>query len=129
MKSTVFVDERGESLVEILVALAIIAIVITAFLAALSTGTFGVGVVRKRVTAENLARAQLEYVKDYEPYKEVTQTTPGAYPTVTSIVSGYAITVTASPITTTNYNIQLITVTVFHNSKPVFMIEDYKVKR
>jgi len=129
VKSTAFAGERGDSLVEILVAVAIMAIVLTIFLSALSTGTLSTGVVHKRVTAENLARAQLEYIKDYEPYNEVTQTTPGAYPTVTSIVSGYAITVTASPITTTSYDIQLITVTISHQSEPVFTIEDYKVDR
>jgi prepilin-type N-terminal cleavage/methylation domain-containing protein len=127
VKLAVFADERGDSLVEILVAVAIIAIVLTAFLAALSTGVRSVAVVRERVTAENLARAQLEYIQ-HEQYQEVTQTTPGAYPTVTSIVSGYAITVTASPITATN-DIQLITVTVSHHGESVLTIEDYKVDR
>ena len=62
-----FADEGGESLAEVLVAVAIIAIVLSGFLAALSTGTLGVGVVRERVTAQNLARAQLECIKDL-PY-------------------------------------------------------------
>jgi len=126
VKLTAFADERGESLVEILVSVAIMSIVLTAFLAALSTGSLSVSVVHERVTAQNLARAQLEYVKDYEPYNEVTQTTPGAYPTVTSVVPGYVITVTASPITT---NLQLITVTISHHGERVFTIENYKVKR
>ena len=80
------------------------------------------------MTAENLARSQLEYVKDYE-YNTITETTPGAYPTVTSIVSGYAITVTASPIITTNFYIQLITVTVFYDGELTFTMEEYKVNR
>ena len=116
-------------MVEVLVAVVIIAIVFTAFLSALSTGSSGVGVVRDRVTAENLARAQMEFVKDYDTYNTVTETTPGAYPTVTSVTSGYAITVTASPITTTSFSIQLITVTVSHGGEALITIEDYKVDR
>ena len=131
MKLAALADERGAGLVEVLVAVAIMAIVLTIFLSALVTGGLGVRVVHERVTAENLARSQLEYIKDYEPYNEITQTTPGAYPTVTSIVSGYAITVTASPIATTNFDIQLITVTVFYGDvlTPTFTMEEYKVKR
>ena len=129
MKLAAFADERGAGLVEVLVAVVIIAIVLTAFLSALSAGGSGVGMVRKRVTAENLARAQLEYVKDYDTYNTVTETTPGAYPTVTSITPGYAITVTASPITTTNFSIQLITVTVSHSGEALITLEDYKVDR
>ena len=124
-----FANERGESLVEILVSVATMSIIITAFLAALSTGAFSVALVRRQVTAENLARAQLEYVKDYEPYNEITQTTSGAYPTVTPIASGYTIAVTASPITTTTSDIQLITVSISHNGEQVFTIGDYKVNR
>jgi len=57
-------DERGESLIEVLMSVAIMAIVFTAFLSALCTGSFGVTVVRERVTAEDIARLQLEHVKE-----------------------------------------------------------------
>ncbi len=53
------------SLVETLVTLALVSIILSGFLAAVSVGSFGVSVVRERVTAENLARAQLEYTKNY----------------------------------------------------------------
>ena len=118
MKSTVFADERGESLVEILVALAIIAIVITIFLAALSTGTFGVSVVCKRVTAENIARSQLEHVKESDFIADYTPTAI-SHPGYTAVISA----------TTIYTGLQLITVTVFYNDERVFAIEDYKVNR
>lgn len=63
MRSTEFTDERGASMVEILVTVGILAIAVTAFLWALSMGGFGVATVRERVTAENLARTQLEVIK------------------------------------------------------------------
>jgi type II secretory pathway pseudopilin PulG len=127
-----FANERGESLVEILISVAIIAIVITAFLAALSTGAFSVALVRKQVTAENLARAQLEYIKDY-----AYSVTP--YPTVEHSEEDYLITIgvsywnssagtfTSDPLD--DSGMQWITVTVSQNGEPVFTIEDYKVNR
>lgn len=118
MKLAVFADERGDSLVEILVAVAIIAIVLTAFLSALSTGSLGVSVVHERVTAENIARSQLEYVKK-------TGFTDHYTPTAISH-AGYSATISATTIIT---DLQLITVTVSHNGKSVFTIGDYKANR
>lgn len=63
MRFTEFTDDRGATLVEILVTVGIMAIAVTAFLWALSMGSFGVATVRERVTAENLARTQLEAIK------------------------------------------------------------------
>ena len=106
---------------EVLVAVAIIAIVITAFLAALSTGTLSVGVVRKRVTAENIARSQLEYVKHSDFITNTNYYTP-----TTVSPSRYTATISTTTIYT---GLQLITVTVFHNDERVFAIENYKVDR
>ena len=139
MKSTAFVDERGAGLVEILVSVAIMAIVLTAFLAALSTGSFGVSVVRERVTAENLARAQLECIQDL-PYVPgaypITYTTACAatqlstYPVELSISYWHAPTETfTSTPGLDEEGMQWITVTVRHKGEEVFVIENYKAKR
>ena len=132
-----FADEGGESLAEVLVAVAIIAIVLSGFLAALSTGTLGVGVVRERVTAQNLARAQLECIKDL-PY--IRSAYPITYATACAAtqLSAYAVELsisywlspsfTADPLD--DNGMQWITVTVYHNNdESVFTIEDYKVSR
>ena len=121
MKSTAFANERGIGLVEILVAVAIMAIVFTAFLAALSTGAFSVAQVRKQVTAENIARSQLEYVKQSDFISGTNYYTPT---TISS--SWYAATISATTIYT---DLQLITVTVFYNGEPTFTMEEYKVNR
>ena len=115
-------DERGAGLIEILVAVAIMAIVFSAFLAALSTGSFSVTVVRERVTAENLARSQLEYVKN----QDYITTTDYSLISVLSSYPGYSITVRSSVI---NPGLQLITVTIFHNGELTFTMEEYKVDR
>ena len=142
------VDERGDTLVELLVSMAIIAIVFTFFLSALSTASFSVAVVRERVTAANLARAQLECIQKYPyiPYAEgvVTDTVaisytnacaamqqPG-YPVLLSI-SYYSPTLPlTSSFTTTpglDSGMQWITVTIRHKGEEVFTIGNYKVNR
>ena len=118
VKQTVLASEKGISLVELLVSLAIIAITFAAFLAALSTASFSVAVVRERVTAENIARAQLEHVKETDFIVSTDRYTPTAISRV-----GYGVTISATTIYT---GLQLITVTVYHNG-PVFTIETYKV--
>lgn len=121
MKPTVFADERGTGLVEILVAVAIIAIILTIFLTALVTGGLGVNVVHERVTAENLARSQLEYVKN----QDYITTTDYSLISVLPSYSAYTITVQSPEI---GDGLQLITVTVFYDSEPTFTIEEYKVE-
>jgi prepilin-type N-terminal cleavage/methylation domain-containing protein len=116
-----FADERGMSLVEILVSLAIMAIVFTAFLSALSTATVGVDAAREQVTAQNLARAQLEHVQEQ---KYIT-TTGYSLIDVPLAYSAYTLTVQSSEII---QGLQQITVTIYHNG-PVFTIEKYKVGR
>jgi len=119
VKSTVFANERGASLVEILVSVAIMAIVFAAFLSALSTASFGVAVVNERVTAGNIARAQLEHVQKTDFIAATDYYTPAAIPH-----TGYSAVISVTTIIT---DLQLITVTVYHNG-PVFTIADYKAK-
>jgi type II secretory pathway pseudopilin PulG len=121
VKRVLLAKEMGESLVEILVAVAIMAIVLTIFLSALSTGASSVAVVHERVTAENIARSQLEHVKNSAFVIDTDHYTPTAI-----LHTGYSAVISATPIIT---DLQLITVTIFHNGEPVFRIEDYKVNR
>jgi len=108
-------------LVEVLVSVAIMAIILTAFLSALSTASFSVSVVRERVTAENIARLQLEYVKETGFISGTDHYTPTAISHL-----GYRAAISA---TTVYADMQLITVTVSHNGEPVFAVENYKMSR
>ena len=60
-------DERGLGLVESLAAVAILGVVVAAFVVALSSGTIAVRKGDQEVVAQSLAQTQLEYVKGY-PY-------------------------------------------------------------
>ena len=138
MKSITFADERGESLVEILMSVAIMAIVLSGFLAALSTGAFSVAVVRERVTAENLVRAQLEciqehsYIRGAAPIAYITvcaATQLSAYPVDLSISYWDSTTTIFTSNPELDSGMQWITVTIYHQGEPVFEMEDYKAER
>jgi len=133
VRSVAVANERGVSLVEVLVAVAILAIVLSGFLAALSTGALGVGVVRERVAAENLARSQLEYTKNYTYTYGATSYPPIASSAGGSITIGVSYWFSSTQEFTSNPDhdsgIQWITVTISHKGEPVFAIENYKVDR
>lgn len=117
----VFTDERGTSLVEVLCAVAILAVVLTMFVSTLSTATLGIGLVRQRVTATNMTRSQLEYMKA-TPFLDGTD----SYTPAVASLMGYTATISATTIYT---GIQLITVTVFFQGEPVFTVQECKAKR
>ena len=115
-------SDRGVSLVETLIAVAIAAIAITALLAALSTGSMAVQKSDGRTTAENLARAQMEYTKGL-----AYLTAPASYATIAA-PSGYSISADATSISGRDTDIQKITVTVSYNGD-TFTVEGFKTDR
>jgi len=115
--------EDGVGLVETLVAVAVLGVTVAVLLAALSTGAIGVATTQEQVTAQNLARSQLEYTKD-----QAYQALPAAYPTVTP-PAGYGVAVAVAAIPGADASIQAITVTVTRDSNTLATVEDYKVDR
>lgn len=114
--------ETGQSLVEELVAVAIVSLGLVILIAALSTGSMGVRTTTNRVTAENLARSQLELIKDtaYSP-----DPTAIPYPTVAP-VPGYAVTVEVEVL---DVGLQKLTVSVSGSKGALMQLEGYKVDR
>ena len=78
--------EEGVGLVETLIAVAILGLALTTLLSAVSTGSLATSRSEERVTAENMARSQLEYTKSL-PY----QPPPASYAAVTPSPGGYAV--------------------------------------
>lgn len=117
-------SEKGQGLIDILVALAIISGAVVAFLAALSQGMAGVTTMGERLTAERLARSQMEYAKgqDYIPF-------PAFYTTVAPPSPSYSVVVHATDLPGADGNIQKLTVQVGHNSRDVFILEGFKLNR
>jgi Tfp pilus assembly protein PilV len=110
--------ESGASLVEILVAVAIISSALTIFVAALSTGAFAVRTSNRLTTATNLASVQLETIKA-APYN------PAGYAAM-SAPSNYAINISSSVIIT---GLQQVTVTVSYQGDSLVTVGNYKVNR
>jgi len=124
-------SEKGFSLIEVMIAIALLGIIGTAFLGALSTASKAMFVADERATAESLARSQMEYVKnpdqDYDyndPQLLYEQADVGS-----STHSGYFISVDADPLHDPDDGIQKITVTVKHGGDTIITLEDYKVDR
>jgi type II secretory pathway pseudopilin PulG len=115
--------EGGITLVESLVAIAILGGGVLTMILAMSGGALAVGENDHEVTAQSLARTQLEYTKNYA-YN------PGAttYPTI-SAPAGYSISVGVAPVPNTNTDIQKITANISLNGAVIMTVADYKVKR
>jgi type II secretory pathway pseudopilin PulG len=115
--------QGGAGLVEVLVAVAILGVTLVVFLAAMSTGSLGVATTEEQVTAENLARSQLEYTKS-----DTYLAAPASYPTVTP-PTGYAVSADATSIAEGDSVVQKITVTVTRNGETLLTVEGFKVDR
>ncbi|MFQ5418860.1 MAG: hypothetical protein ACE5EY_00715 [Anaerolineae bacterium] len=111
--------ESGTTLVELLVALAIIVLAVVVFIAALSTGSVAVQTTDQLTTANHLAAVQLESIKN-EAYDA-----GGAY-TAVSTPANYAVAITSAVI---QPGLQQVTVTVSFQGKPLTTISNYKVNR
>jgi len=114
-------NETGVTLIEALVALAILGLIAVAFLSGLTTAAQATFIADQRATAESLARSQMEYVKNLD-YVDA----PWLYEAEDN---GYIVNVAAKLLDghDPDDGIQKITVTVEHHDKPVFTLEGYKI--
>jgi len=131
-------NETGLSLIETLVALAILGSIAVVFLSGLATTAKATLIADERATAESLTRSQIEDVKgrDYISYEDPGH---GEYaviePPADSNFSIESITIpiyadTGQPLPSGEDNgIQKIKVTVKRGDKTVLIVEGYKVER
>jgi len=122
-------DERAFSLVEELVSLTVVSLGLVLLLAMIGTGTKGVTTTVDRVTAEGLARSQLEQVKAdaYGP-SYATLTAPPEY-TVGLTIAYWDAGTSSFVASDTGTGMQKITVTISRGASQVLQVEDYKVNR
>lgn len=114
-------NQKGMTLIEVLVAFALLGLIGTAIFLGLSAGILGTAEVDKRTIASELTRSQMEYIQ-YQPYIE-----PPVYSLISPIPEGYSISVEA--IVLTPKFLQKIKVIVYFEDKRLIELESYKAKR
>ena len=127
-------SERGIVLAEALVTMAIAGIVITAFLYSMTTTSKAIMVSHQLVTAESLAKNQMEYMRG-QPYDP---TNPPHYDLLPEVdkPEGYDVIITAERLNPKNpddlandVGLQKFTVVVNHDGVEVFKLESYRMDR
>jgi prepilin-type N-terminal cleavage/methylation domain-containing protein len=145
--------EKGFSLIEVTMAIAVLGIVAVAYLGALATGSKAIMIADERATAESLARTQIEYVRsqgyssaDWNYTVTSTQLSSTDEPTADwwdddppSLLSddydNYTVIVNTVPlIGAIDNGIQVITVTIQHTvsgepPKQICTLEGYRAQR
>jgi len=106
-------------LIETVVALALMSIITVSFLSGLATTSSTRALAEERVSAKILAEAQMENIKKQVYTDNYTLITPDGY-------DGYSTNLTVEDF---YYNLQKITVTIYHHEDEVFSLESFKVKR
>jgi prepilin-type N-terminal cleavage/methylation domain-containing protein len=118
-------NQKGFSLIDVLVSLAIVSLLSGGFLSALTSSTKAVITVDQKDTGRALAQSQMEYIKeqDFADNYEVNSSILSRYP-------GYEIdTIIVATPTQRDALIQEITINVSQNGEVVTSLEDFKVKR
>ncbi len=147
-------NERGFTLIEVLIAVALVGIIAVAFLSGLATASRALVIADEHATAESLARSQMEYVKNqgYITAADYDAGVPGSgevtYDKITGIPDGYTIWsfnragATVEDIiygvpwdsqnnlpVDTDAGLQRIKLIIKHHGKEVITLENYKVDR
>jgi prepilin-type N-terminal cleavage/methylation domain-containing protein len=112
---------RGFTLIEVVIAIAILGTIAITFLGALSTSSLALITADQRATAESLARSQMEFVKN-QGYNSTLVGGQATYPKIPGIPDGYYIYSVNSNNQTVNGNATAPVIGIAWNStlnKPV----------
>lgn len=133
-----FRSQKGFTLVEILVAVALLSIIGVGLLAALGGASKVLIKADIRETARDLAQAQMEYVQSVEYNADDPEGNKEFYPKIEDLSTkypGFDVEITAEridkdypPDTSDDDGIQEITIVVKHGSKIIFTLTGMKVK-
>ena len=119
--------ETGITMIETVIGLAIIGLVMVAFLSGLATASRGTILSREQTTAESLVRSEIEYVRScaYEPDASTYPVDPG----LTIPVSWALPLPVVEPVHATDDGLQKVTVSAEHNGETILSLVIYKADR
>jgi len=121
-------DEKGASLLETLVALALLGIIAVAFLSGLATSSKAAVIANDQITAVSLVQAQIEWVKRTDYVYEANVYSAAPIPSGEDY-TGYLVQIDSAPLDTPDDGIQKITVTIKRWGEDVLQSDVYKVDR
>ena len=113
-------NERGMSLIEAAVAVLLLGGCVLTLVMSMSGGALAVKADDQEVTAQGLARTQMEAVKN-SPF--------GSGYTAVAAPAGYAVSVSVASVPGADSNIQQVTAVVTRGGNTVFTLQDFKVNR
>ena len=116
------------TLIETIVALAILGAISVTFLSGLATTSKAMFTTDEQTTAESLAQSQMEWVKNTDYVYDATQYSPAPIPNSKDYIN-YSVVITAEPLHDPDDGIQKITVTIKHSDKGLTKLKGYKVDR
>lgn len=120
MRIKIIKSEKGFSLLETIVALALLGIISVSFLSGLATTSSARTTADERAGAKILAESYMEEIRKAEYAPSYNLTIPDEY-------AGYSVDLTVE--NERNNDIQRLTVTVRHHGHDVLTLESYKVHR
>lgn len=118
-------DQSGMTLIETIVAIAILSAISVVFLGGLVVSSKGTLEADEQSTAESVARCQMEWVQGSTYVDNATQYAPINLDTFNDYV-GFSANISAEPLHSPDDGIQKITITVLRNGDRVMSIEGYK---
>ena len=127
-------DQRGITLIEVLIGVAILGLIVPAFLGAIAVGTRATAINQERTIAESLGRTQVEALKG-SAYIDYSVPGHNNYTTVNA-PAGYSIDIivvmidpdTHEPLAEEDKGLQEITVDIYHQAKHILTIATYKAQ-
>ena len=119
--------ESGYTLVETLVAIAILGAIAVIFLGGLSTTSRAAYMFDEQDTAISLAQLQMEWIKKAD-YDDTGEYSLVPIPSNKDYI-GYSVNATAESLNTPDDGIQRIAITVLRHEEKILTLETYKVDR
>ena len=113
-------DEKGFSLIEVTIAIALMGIVGIGLLGGLTNASRGTFIADEQAAAESLARSQIEHINTLN---YATTYTPAPIPPE---YTNYSATINTTAL---DSGLQRIRVTIYHNGEPIYIWGNYTLEK